>query len=112
MHRTTTKAMAAAAAVAAVFAAAGGALGAPSAAWPARPGWGAAAEPVQYHSDWRGPKDVEEHRWLHRQRVRAYEEQRAAEAARRKTVRAEKEVSERRSWPHALRERHGRPGGS
>jgi hypothetical protein len=110
MHRTTTLAMAAAAAVAAVSTAAGGALAAPSAAWPGTAGH-AAPEQAQYYSDWRGPRDIEEHRWLHRQRLRAYEEERVAEAARRKALRAEKERAERRAWRHALRERYWRHDG-
>lgn len=110
MRRTTAEATMAAA-IAAFLTAAGGALAAPPAGWPGLPGR-AAAHRVQYHSDWRGPKDVEEHRWLHRQRLRAYEEERVAEAARRKAMRAEKELAERRAWRHALRERHWRLGGS
>lgn len=110
MRRTTAKATMAAA-VAAFFTAASGALAAPSAVWPGTSG-GAAAERIQYHPDWRGPRDIEEHRWLHRQRLRAYEEERAAEAARRKATRTEKELAERRVWRNALRERYWRLGGS
>ena len=100
MHRTATIA-----AVAAVSAALGGAPAASSADRPDPPGH-AAAERAEYHSDWRGPRDVEEHRWLHRQQLRAYEEERMAEAARRKASRGEKERAARRAWWHAQREGH------
>jgi hypothetical protein len=102
MHLTTTMA---AAAVAAVSTAVGGVPAASPARRPEIPGH-AAAELVQYHSDWRGPRDVEEHRWLHLRQLRAYEEERAAEAARRKASRGEKERAARRAWWDAQRERH------
>lgn len=105
MQRTRTMA---AAAVAAASVAVGGALAEPPAGWPGTPGH-AAEERAQYQSDWRGPKDVEEHRWLHRQHLRAYEEERAAEAARREALRAEKERgAEHPARRHAQRERHWR----
>jgi hypothetical protein len=111
MRRTT---LAAAATIAAVCTALGGALASPSAGWPAAPGH-AAAERVQYHSDWRGPRDVEEHRWLHQQQRRAYEEGRVAETARREARRdarrVEAERGERRAWWDARRERHWRHDG-
>ena len=109
MHRTTTTR--AAAAVAAVSTAMGGAPAAPPADHrPAAPGYAAAGR-VQYQPDWRGPRDVEEHRWLHRQHLRAYEEERAAEAVRRRASRPEKERAERRAWWFAQHERHRRDDG-
>jgi hypothetical protein len=107
MRRTTKMA-----AVAAVSTAVGGPPAAPSAGWPEVSGH-AAAERVQYHSDWRGPRDVEEHRWLHREHLRAYEEERTAEAARREAKRVEAERgAERRAWWDATRrEQHWRHDG-
>jgi hypothetical protein len=112
MLRTTV----ASAAIAAVCAALGGALAAPLAGGPGGPGH-AAAERVQYRSDWRGPRDIEEHRWLHREQLRAYEEERVAEAARReakreaKRVEAERGAERRAWWDAARRERPWRHNG-
>jgi hypothetical protein len=62
---------------------------------PAAPGH-AAAERVQYHSDWRGPRDVEEHRWLHGSNAGPTKKERVAETARREARREARRVEAER----------------